>query len=446
MKLPATPPSTPLSDLLSDEDVFAKAWANVDVARDRYFSWDRMRFHTPPAGLTHEQWWIATSFKRRGAARSLPLRQVDGTPFWFTLPDDALRALHDLAVRAGGAIGLREPVTNADTRNHYLVRGLMEEAITSSQLEGATTTRRVAKEMLRSGRQPSTKDERMIWNNYNAMRFVQEHREEDITPARVLELHEILVNGTLDEPEDAGRIQTPDEERIHVGTEDGLIVHESPAAETLEGRLAELCAFACGTTVEDYWLPPIARAIFVHFMTGHDHYFVDGNGRLARTLFYWVMLRENFWLTEFTTISTILKNAPVKYARAYLYSEQDGDLTHFLLYNLTVATRAFDALETYLERQTRTTEAFKRDIKSHQLGLNHRQVAILERAIHDTTLDLTMESHRNSHQVSLMTARSDLLGLENLGLLVRRKQGRAFHWWPTPHLDDALRDLVASRT
>lgn len=443
--MPPSPPTASLADLIGDDEAFTKAWAAVDITRDRYFSWDRMRFNTPPDGLTHEQWWNATAFKRRSAARSLPLRRLNGEPFWFTLPDEALRSLHDIAVRAGGAIGMSEPVTNADTRNQYLVRGLMEEAITSSQLEGATTTRRVAKAMLQSGRQPATKSERMIWNNYNAMQFVRDHRDEDITPTRVLELHEILVNGTLEEAEDAGRLQTPDEERIHVGTDDGLVVHEPPPADSLEERLAELCAFACGTTVENYWLPPIARAIFVHFMTGHDHYFVDGNGRLARTLFYWVMLREGFWLTEYTTISTILKNAPVTYARAYIFSEQDGDATHFLLYNLAVMSRAFDALESYLERQARSSEAFKRDIKSDQLGLNHRQVAILERAIHDSALDLTMESHRNTHRVALMTARSDLRGLEDLGLLVRHKQGRAFHWWPAPNLEATLRALPAHR-
>ena len=44
----------------------------------------------------------------------------------------------------------------------YLVNSLMEEAIRSSQLEGATTTRRVAKELLRSGREPKDRGERMI--------------------------------------------------------------------------------------------------------------------------------------------------------------------------------------------------------------------------------------------------------------------------------------------
>jgi Fic family protein len=48
----------------------------------------------------------------------------------------------------------------------------MEEAITSSQLEGAATTREVAKEMIREGRQPRDRSERMILNNYLTMQRI----------------------------------------------------------------------------------------------------------------------------------------------------------------------------------------------------------------------------------------------------------------------------------
>ena len=58
-------------------------------------------------------------------------------------------------------------MTNPETRDSYLVRSLLEESITSSQLEGAATTREIAKEMIRNGRQPRDRGERMIFNNCN---------------------------------------------------------------------------------------------------------------------------------------------------------------------------------------------------------------------------------------------------------------------------------------
>jgi Fic family protein len=63
-------------------------------------------------------------------------------------------------------------------------------------------------------------------------------------------------------------------------------------------------------------------------MLGYEHPFEDGNGRTARALFYWSMLNQGFWLTEFLTVSKILRKAPAKYARSFLYTEQDSnDLT-----------------------------------------------------------------------------------------------------------------------
>ena len=99
-------------------------------------------------------------------------------------------------------------MTNPRTRNRHLVNSLIEEAITSSQLEGAATTRRVAKEMLQTGRDPRTQDERMIWNNYQAMEFVGDHRDDEITPDLMRELHAVVTDGTLSDPAEAGRSRT----------------------------------------------------------------------------------------------------------------------------------------------------------------------------------------------------------------------------------------------
>ena len=147
----------------------ARAVASVNVAQEPYLPWERFRFHNPPEDLTVAQWWVATVVQRDGHRRNLPLLDLKGVPFGYAIPDEVLRLVTQVASKAGGKIGTAEPVTNPETRETYVVRSLMEESITSSQLEGAATTRRVAKEMLRSGRTPRGKSEQMIWNNYQAM-------------------------------------------------------------------------------------------------------------------------------------------------------------------------------------------------------------------------------------------------------------------------------------
>ena len=93
---------------------------------------------------------------RRSQSRPLPLRDTEGRPFSFMLPDPVQAALHRIDSQLRGRIGVSEPVANPAARDRFIIDSLIEEAITSSQLEGASTTRAVAKDMIRAGRRPGT--------------------------------------------------------------------------------------------------------------------------------------------------------------------------------------------------------------------------------------------------------------------------------------------------
>src|SRR5258708_3942640 len=264
-------------------------------------------------------------------AKMLPLVDKNGRPFTYSVPDLAQQHLHTIDQSLSGLITLSEEVTSPSTRDRYIVSSLIEEAITSSQLEGASTTRQVAKEMLRSGRPPKDKSERMIVNNYLAMQAVGDLRDTPLTPERVLELHRVVTRNTLGSPDAEGRLQTPGEDRVEVWIGD-QIVHFPPKAGELPARLQLMCDFANGSTGSGF-VHPVVRAIILHFWTAYDHPFEDGNGRTARALFYWSMLSSRYWLAEYLTISTILRKAPLQYSRSFLYTESDdNDLTYFLLH------------------------------------------------------------------------------------------------------------------
>jgi len=321
-----------------------------------------------------------------------------------------------------------------------VVTSLIEEAITSSQLEGASTTHKVAKDMLRTGRKPRTKDERMILNNYHAMQRVGEVRHEALTPALICELHRIVTEGTLDDPAAEGRFQLPGEERVVVeDVSDGSILHEPPSAEELPERLQRLCDFANGATSDDAYVPPVFRSIIVHFMLAYDHPFVDGNGRVARVLFYWSMLNQDYWLTEFLPISRLLRQAPAKYGRSFLYCEQDeGDLTYFLIYQLGIIQRAITDLQAYLARKVAESKRIQESLTLLSRHLNYRQVALLGHAIKNPHAQYTVQSHSRSHNVVPQTARMDLQDLEHQGLLTKARLGRGYAWTPSEDLHDLL--------
>ena len=201
-----------------------------DRAVGQYLHWEKLHRLTPPPGLSHEQWWLKVKLARSDEWRQLPLRDTAGSGCGYTMPDAVLRSLHHIDQRCAGEVAMDEVVTSErQAGQRFLVNSLMEEAIRSSQLEGATTSRQVAKEMLRSGREPVDRSERMIANNYRALQFMREQIGDSLSPEAILELHRIVTEGTLDDPDAAGRLQQPGEARVRVfDRDDGEPIHVPP--------------------------------------------------------------------------------------------------------------------------------------------------------------------------------------------------------------------------
>jgi Fic family protein len=430
---------------LDPKTIYQKVFlASEEVVAPGYLHWDKLRHLQPPDGLNHLEWWLATKLARRPLLRRLPLTDPEGQPFYYAVPDEVFRLLHYVDQHLGGAIGMAEVVTaDSQARQHYMVNSLMEEAIRSSQLEGATTSRRVAKELLRSGREPRDRSERMILNNYRALQFMRESIGSTLTPDAVLTLQRILTEGTLDDPDAAGRLQRPGEERVAVyDRQTGDLIHRPPPADQLPDRLERLCDFANHQPDEDEpFMHPVVRGVVLHFWIGYDHPFEDGNGRTARALFYWYMRSRGYWLVEYLTISNILRKAPSKYMKAFVYTETDErDTTYFLLYQLEVVERAVKELHAYLAKKMAAVRSVEQLIKG-STQFNHRQLALLSAAVRDHGHVYTMHSHAASHNVTHETARSDLAALTDRGLLERRRAGRRYVFRPPADLVDRLKAL-----
>ncbi|MEV4224763.1 Fic family protein [Nonomuraea sp. NPDC049725] len=411
------------------------------VNSQRYFHWDEIRHRSAPGDLNREEWWASMKLARRSTARSIPLADEKGAPFTYSLPDEVLRETEFVSIHTGGRISLSEEVTNPATRDRYLINSLIEEAITSSQLEGARTEKRVATEMIRSGREPRDRSERMILNNFHAMEFVGEIRDEPLTPEIICRIQRIATEGTLDDPAGAGRFQGPGEPRVGVYDNENQLLHAPPSAELIPERMARLCDFANGK-IGDGYLPGVIRAIIIHFMLAYEHPFEDGNGRTARLLFYWSMLNQGYWLTEFISISSIIKKSHAQYGRAFLYVETDeNDLTYFLLFNLKVLHRAIEGLNKYLARKMAEVRDLRVRLQRDTSHFNSRQLALLHNALKNPGAKYTVQSHRNSHRVSAETARQDLVELERYQFLEKRRVDKKFVYYPAANLADAIKSL-----
>lgn len=430
MRLPAKPPSVPPPNTSAARELLAKAATlaaegGTLLSEGRYLHWDQLRHRTPPRGYNHLEWWMATKLARRAAGRLIPPVDVSGNAFRYVPLPRFERVLLALGPGAPTCWAEDSGMAEAIARDPGRFRAAVEEAVSSSLLEGAPTTRPVATEMLRTGRSPRNLGERMILNNYQTMEYLLEVLDEPLTVELVFRLHRLITDGTLDLPESAGRFRF-DHERINVSNElDGTVYHVPPPADQLPARMDKLCAFANVDLGAD-GVHPILRAIVLHFWLAYDHPFVDGNGRTARALFYWSMLRSGYWWAEYISISHLILEAPRKYDRAFLFTESDdNDLTYFIDYHLDLLERSIELLGKSVEECRRRRSQWVAS-RVEVRGLSPRQLDVLEQLDSDPTSEVTFRSHCLRHGVVHQTARTDLQGLVERGFLERYRSGRQF--------------------
>jgi Fic family protein len=444
MRIPEPP--TGLNDLLSggagtgETLLKLMAPAVVEAVRqinEKYLHWDKVKYHPVPEGLDSLHLWQAVKLARRAGQQALPLTfNRSGRFLHLVSPPSHQGWTHRIDIEAGVAPGLAGHPLLDDQGERYRFGSLMEEAIASSQLEGAITTRRVAKEMLRTNRRPRSDSERMILNNYQAILAVRELKDEPLTPEVLRHLQGVLTGGTLAE-EAVGRFRREGEAVEVVDSRTGEVLHVPPAASEIDWRVREICDFA--NQVPEPFVHPVVKASVLHFALGYLHPFVDGNGRTARAIFYWSMLRSGYGLVEYFPISRVLVKAPAQYGRAYLHTETDGgDVTYFVRFHLQVVLEAMRDFQKYLAREADRARQASRLLEARP-GLNDRQRAVVLEFLEIPGHSCTFRSHEGKYKVTYPTARTDLLGLEKLGLLRMEKAGRAQVFRAAGNLAESLR-------
>lgn len=382
----------------------------VDKANDNYEYWDTVKYKKRPDNCSAEELWKRIKISRiMMAAQSWDKYKVS---FGFT--NKMQRLCHEFDMNFGQG-WMYQPDITEDSKKQYLKSSLMEEAIYSSMIEGAATTRKVAKEMLRLKKQPKDRSQQMIVNNYNTIQFISGHKDTPLSVELLLEIHRLITEKTLKNEEDAGRFRTEEDDIVVFDVMAGETVHTPPAAETLPQFAIDLCEYFNDSNAVPY-VHPIIRGIIIHFMVGYFHPFVDGNGRTARALFYWYMLKEGYWMTEYLSISRVIAKSKKAYEKAYLYTEVDEmDLGYFIHYNMKVLEQAYRELKEYIQRK----QAEKRAAHQYmRLGyINERQAQVIQRFVDDPNEVITVKELQERFSISPTTAKQDIVNLMERGLL-----------------------------
>lgn len=375
-----------------------------------YSYWDKVKYQSTELDIEPEVLWSIVKLSRVLNAKEVKFGEYT---FSYNMTDPMQKALHEFDLHIGGSLGARSIIPDED-KHRYLVSSIMEEAIASSQIEGAVTTRKKAKEMLRKNIRPKNKSEQMIVNNYETIRHIVETQREPVTREKLFEVHRSITHQTMDDPDDEGRYRDNNDVNV-VDAIDGEIVHTPPDFRDVPELMEGLLHFFNHNDPENF-IHPIVKACIIHFMIGYIHPFVDGNGRTARSLFYWYLLKNGYWLTEYLSISRLIVKSKNQYAKAFIYSEvDDNDLTYFLNYKMKVMKRAFDDLQEYIQRKIKEKKQSSDFQKIN--GINERQALILKWLVEEPDLLFSVKEIETRFNVSNHTARTDLTGLESLGYL-----------------------------
>lgn len=396
----------------------------VKKANAEYLHWERFRFQRTPAGVPPELVWALVKLSRNTTREILPLRDTRGT-MSFCLYREQIKNLSFIDSYSSGVIASATTMPNEDQEDRLVISGLIEEAISSSQIEGASTTRKVAKAMIELKRDPRNKDERMIFNNYRAMAMIEEWKEREFDAGFLLELHRILTEGTMEVPADVGRFRDDSDEVVVSDRATGAIVHRPPEEREMRGLLKQLFEFA---NAEEPYIHPFIKASILHFCIGYIHPFVDGNGRCARALFYWHLIKKGYWMFKFLPISLQIKKKDWRpgYDRAFQQAESDElDLTYFINYKMKLACNAIEDLKKYLIRQQKKAYELKHQLVATS-EINQRQLDLIAFLQSHPAAEIDVTFHKERFGIVYETARSDLRDLVQLKILLMRKRGKKY--------------------
>ena len=415
MKIPEKSPD--IRTIINSEPIRSSA-DTIRYAKEyneKYLHWDDLKYREFGESNRTDVWRMM-KVMRIMSYRHVKIKDIEIS---YSLFDDyTQKTLHEIDSRIASGFLTSNGID--DKRRIMLsVSSMMEESIASSQLEGASTTTKLAKKLLRSNLPPKDDSQKMILNNYRAMQLIKDRLGKPLSLDFIKEIHQTITDGLMDDPNTSGRFREDDSVAVRDKYED-ITYHVPVKHELIVGMLEDLCEFVNKGTE---FVHPIIKGIIIHYVLAFVHPFLDGNGRVSRALFYWYCLKNGYSMIEYLSISKVIKNHRQGYDLAYLQSETDDqDITYFIRYNLNMISESIDVFDRYLKRKIKEQEESLRGLEEY--GLSYRQSQILKDMIRGgepvSQYELSVK-----YQTTVSTIRRDLMRLMEIGMV--KESGKDGH-------------------
>lgn len=304
-------------------------------------------------GILKNEIWNFIQFSREEDAIELPINNIDkaySTRKYCYVPNYTPLLLFSFM--------------KYDNLCHYK-KTHIKEAIASAIVEGAKIKKDLTdEEFLKIVKENNIKDLslQMAVNNYvSYINLVKNFETEDLSIELIKKLHKEIAQKT-DIPKEKQGVFRKNSDAIRLSTQvENEVTHIPPPMEFVEEELKTLCNFMNEEKHKNN-IDVLTKAIILHFSIGYLHPFFDGNGRVARNLFYWYLNKHDMPIFNFIPISQYIKKSNSGYEKGYIRSERTmldnkKDLTYFLNYNYRIIEEGIiNFLQTMTKNKTKDIE------------------------------------------------------------------------------------------
>lgn len=401
---------------------------------EEYYPREKLKYMEIPSEFNNsEELYFVIRYLRKGSIT--PVRSMSWEYFTMNIPPFVQKLLSDLDRKW---VELQSDINFTQSeKNYFSQEWIIEEAISSSQIEWAQTTANQAKEIIMRNREPKNKHEIMIVNNYQAMLFItNEVKDVDLSENLLLDLQEIVTKNTLDDGWKSWRYRTDEDNIVVMNGATWEIYHRPPTVGIMKEEIKKLIDFA--NDKDGTFIHPFIKATILHFWIGYLHPFCDWNWRTARAIFYRYLNKK--WYKDFSyiPISRAINSSKKQYSTAFVYSEQEEhDLTFFLVYIAQKTEQAFREYKDFIIKQKEEHKNIQNIITSiYGKILNERQLSLISYFIENPEKYTNNSVYQNQFKVSKNTAKLDLLWLKDLNLLETRHVGKYTNYYPTKTLQN----------
>lgn len=369
-------------------------------SEEKYYTKNELKYRVEKTEI--EKIWndIVNFRKERGYTTSF--ESQEGTKFFYYIRKIMKGNINKL--ESGSKINL----TNRKLAKKIYHESLIDEAMSSSAIEGAFSTRRRTEKLVHGVCDPITKDEKMILNNYKALKFIDKNNDVIITDELIIELHNIITFGTLEEGDITERYRN---DVVVLKDANHREIYEAPEYERVEDLMSQLISYINEDTKENVFV----KASIIQFIFLYIHPFFDGNGRTARALSYMYLIKKGYDFFKFFSISYVVNEYKAQYYKSILKCEDEySDLTYFIDFNIDMMTKAVSSTLEKYDAEYLKSEVEKY-IKNYKIHLTLSQSEALKKYLKRNDKQLTIKKY------SKLSGVAEATSIKHLSYFVKNK-------------------------